>query len=436
MTAKPFNEDFKNKVLALHLRDNNFCERVDGLIHPSLFDSEIDKYVLSVAQTHYKKYSQVPSIVSVSQNFQNDIKSGFVRKELEQSIKSKFATLYKFDVSDRDYIIDEISNFARIQATTNAVLQAADIIEKGQQIDTILPIMQKALDTGASDLKTAYDFKGNITKRAEIRKARLKGEISYNSVSTGHKKFDDVLYRKGFGKGELTLYMAPSKAGKSIALIDHALRACERGYNTLFVSLEVSTEIQNDRMDSNISGIKMNDIHIHIDTVEERVLEWSKRAAELKMHEYPTGTFRVSDLRRLIKKYQASGLNFDFVVVDYTDIMLSESTSIEGIDKSKQILIDLRALAQSENVAILSATQTNREGAKVETIESIHVAEDYNKIRIADLVISINAGEIEKANDEARLYFAASRNQGSYTLVVKRDFSRMKHIKEILEVKG
>jgi replicative DNA helicase len=47
-------------------------------------------------------------------------------------------------------------------------------------------------------------------------------------------------------------------------------------------------------------------------------------------------------------------------------------------------------------VALLSATQTNREGAKVETIEAIHVAEDYNKIRIADLVISINANEVEK----------------------------------------
>jgi replicative DNA helicase len=69
-------------------------------------------------------------------------------------------------------------------------------------------------------------------------------------VTTGYKEFDATLFRRGWGKAELSMYMAPSKAGKSIALIDHALRAVERGYNTLFVSLEVSTEIQNDRMDS------------------------------------------------------------------------------------------------------------------------------------------------------------------------------------------
>ncbi len=89
-----------------------------------------------------------------------------------------------------------------------------------------------------------------------------------------------------------------------------------------------------------------------------------------------------------------------------------------------------------ENVAILSATQTNRAGASVEIIEAIHVAEDYNKIRIADLVISINANEIEQQTNEARLYFAASRNQKAVTIVVKRDLSIMRHIKEIIEIKG
>jgi replicative DNA helicase len=436
MTVAAFDEDFKNKVLALHLRDNNFCERVDGLIQPSLFDSEIDKYILAITQAHYHKYRCTPSPVAVSHIFKADKTTNVVRKELHGPISSKFKELYKTDVSDRDFVIDTISDFARRQATINAVLRASEIIDTGENIETIMPLMQQALDVGASDLKAAYDYKEGIKQRTELRKARLKGEVAYNSVSTGYKDFDNALYQKGWGKGELSLYMAPSKGGKSIALVDHALRAAERGYNVLLVSLEVSAAIQQDRMDSNISGVRMDDLEIYIDKVDERVSKWSARAANLKLHEYPTGTFRVSDLRRLIKKYQANGVCFDLVCVDYADIMLSESKSIEGIDKSKQVLIDLRALAQTENVAILSATQTNREGAKVETIQAIHVAEDYNKIRIADLVISINAGEEERLANEARLYFAASRNQKSVTITVKRDLSVMKHIKEIVEIKG
>lgn len=430
-----FKDDFKDKVLALQLRDDNFCQRVDGLILPSFFDSEIDRYVYSVALNHYNKYNAPPSPVAVSHTFKEDQSNNVVRKEFVSSISSKLKELYKADISDREFVIEKVAEFARKTATEKAVIEAAGILDSGGDILSILPMMQKALDVGSTDLSSAYDYKESIEKRSLIRKARVKGEIAYPSVTTGWKEMDRTLLRRGWGKGELSLYMAPSKGGKSAALIDHALRAAEKGFNVLLISLEVSTEIQTDRMDSNISGVKMSELEIYIDKVDERVRRWRDRAANLKCHEYPSGTYKVSDLRRLIKKYQAVGLQFDLVVVDYADIMLSESKSVEGIDKSKQVLIDLRGLAQNENLAILSATQTNRSGASVDVITDIHVAEDYNKIRIADLVISINCNDIERTTGEARLFYAASRNQPAHTITIKRDLSVMKHIKEIIDVK-
>lgn len=430
-----FTDDFKQKVLALQLRDDNFCQRVDGLIHSSFFDHEADKYILSIATNYYEKYSAPPSATVVSQIFKEDQKNNVVRKEFTSTIASRLKDLYKTDISDREFVIERVADFARKTATEKAVIEAATILDSGGDINPIMMLIQKALDVGSTDLATAYDYKESITKRTEIRKARLKGEISFNSVTTGWKDMDNTLYRRGWGKGELSLYMAPSKGGKSAALIDHALRAVEKGFNVLLISLEVSTEIQSDRMDSNISGVKMGDLSTLIDKVDDRVNKWKSRAANLKCHEYPSGTYKVSDLRRLIKKYQATGLTFDLVVLDYADIMLSESKSNEGIDKSKQVLIDLRALAQNENLAILSATQTNRSGATADVITDIHVAEDYNKIRIADLVISINCNDIERDTGEARLYYAASRNQPAHTITVKRDLSVMKHIKEIIDIK-
>jgi replicative DNA helicase len=438
MTTVTFEDDFKDKALALNLRDRNFCERVDGLIKAEFFDSEIDKYILNLVHDHYTKYRINPSPVSLSHQFKEDKAKGTIRKELESSISSKIKQLYAADISDREFIIEKVADFVRRQATIAATMAAADIVDNNGDLNSILPMFQKAIDVGTSDLSSAVDYSeaDGIKQRSELRKARLKGDVAYNSVTTGYIDFDKTLFRRGWGKAELSLYMAPSKAGKSIALIDHALRAAEKGYKTLFISLEVSSEIQADRMDANISGVKMDNLYTDIDKVEERVSKWTARAAPLKMHEYPTGTFGVSHLRRLIKKYQAVGVQFDFVVIDYTDIMLSESSAKENIDKSKQVLVDLRALAQSENVAILSATQTNRDGAKVDVIEAIHVAEDYNKIRIADLVISINCNDIEKETGEARLYYAASRNQKAVTITVKRDLSIMRHIKEIVEIKG
>jgi len=84
---------------------------------------------------------------------------------------------------------------------------------------------------------------------------------------------------------------------------------------------------------------------------------------------------------------------------------------------------------------MLSATQTNREGAKASVSTMEHVAEDFNRVRIADILISINADEAERRAKEARLYFAASRNQrGDFTIRIKQDLERMKFIERILGI--
>ena len=67
------------------------------------------------------------------------------------------------------------------------------------------------------------------------------------------------------------------------------------------------------------------------------------------------------------------------------------------------------------------------------TSKAEHAAEDFNKIRIADLVISINATEEEMAKGEARLFFAASRNQkGEFAIRIKRDLSRGHAVTEVI----
>jgi replicative DNA helicase len=64
-----------------------------------------------------------------------------------------------------------------------------------------------------------------------------------------------------------------------------------------------------------------------------------------------------------------------------------------------------------------------------------HVADDYNKVRTVDIMISINVTEEERANGEARLYFAASRNQeGGFTIFIKQELAKMKFIASIVRI--
>jgi replicative DNA helicase len=119
--------------------------------------------------------------------------------------------------------------------------------------------------------------------------------------------------------------------------------------------------------------------------------------------------------------------------VDYADLMTPEFLSGEPREDSKSIYTDLRQIANAFKVALLTATQTNREGAKAMTAKATDVAEDFNKIRIADIVISINAHTDEVAAGEARLFFAAARNgESGFTLRIKQERGKMKFLTKIL----
>src|SRR5690606_12274484 len=120
--------------------------------------------------------------------------------------------------------------------------------------------------------------------------------------------------------------------------------------------------------------------------------------------------------------YRADGIIMDLITVDYADIMAAEYRSDNFIENMRSIYIDLRAIAFEFDAALLTATQTNREGAKKATAKMTDVAEDFNKIRTADIVLGINATEDEKRSNEARLTWAASRNsEDGFSLRIRQD---------------
>ena len=230
--------------------------------------------------------------------------------------------------------------------------------------------------------------------------------------------------------------MGGPKSGKSIALAHHARKATEAGFNVLKITLEVSAKILADRIDAGASNTPMGQLMVEATKVSIGAEKLFKKGGILKIHEFASGTLIVSDLRRLVKRYQNKGVYFDLLVLDYADLMQSSMKNADPIEKSKQIYIDLRALAFSENFGILSATQTNREGAKAALAKDTDVADDFNKVRTVDLLITINADETEKSAKTCRLFLAASRNQASAIIEVNRDMECMVHIGKILNVTG
>jgi replicative DNA helicase len=435
-----FDGEFQARIAALTLRDTTFNQLVDGLLDAAYFESEIESYLVGTALRYYGKYKKAPSGLGIyGMLIREDLDSKVLPKALAAAAIGRIKELFEVDISDRDFVVDQVATFARHQAVQEAMYKAIHKLDK-KDFDGIATVMRQALDVGANMDGDEYDFGAMVDSRTGVRLDRAAGKLPPQGITTGYKPIDELLYHKGWGRKELSVILGGAKAGKTTALIDFGINAWASGKNVLYASLEVGRDVIADRMDANISAQAMMEMHHHTHDVRAKVADFAQKALRadgtnsvFKIHEFPTGSLKVSDLRRLIERYRSKGVVFDLVVVDYADLMCPERHTDSAVENSKSIYVDLRGLAIREELAVLTATQSNRNGINAHIIKAEHVADDFNKIRIADIVISINRTDEERAAGKCRLYFAASRNQGGeFTIEIEQALDRMKFITRVL----
>ena len=439
MTSTPkkfdFGEDFQSQIAALLLRDPSFHRRTDGSIKPSYFQNEIEGCIASVWIGYFHKYKTTPQTgAAVKQLIVEAFKHNQVPKTMRDEFPKVVKKLLKLTVPDKKFVVDSVIEFIRHQEMTMAILKSVDLIEKGEY-GKVEAAVKAALNVGIDAKETGHDFWKEIETRKEVRKAMLSGAIKPSGITTGLKVLDNLLRNKGWGRAELSVIMGGAKAGKTTMLLDSARAASLAGYNVLTFSLEVSAEIVAERMEANMSEIPYAEMNVRADEIAHKLDSLKAKAGMLEIHEMPTGSLTPTGIERVIEHYASLGVEFDLVVVDYADLMSPNYRYDSAIENSKSVYIDLRAIAQRYNLAMLTATQTNRagmgEGVAVAKME--HVAEDINKVRICDLMISINVTEEEWTRGEARLFLAASRNQrGNITIHLKTALERGKFYAKVI----
>lgn len=427
-----FDDSFQRKIAALTLRDTAFTQATEGLIRPEFFERDADAALVKIALDFFNTYKKAPDLASIPTLIKAAFADKRIRKDLKEDVLGRLKELLGADLSDGKFVADKVSEFAKHRAIEQAILDSVSALER-KDYAKIEKLIRSAMDIGTTDDGGEYDYWTEIENRTTERIDEAAGAIKPDGISTGIPDLDDYLYHKGWGRKELAVMMGAAKAGKSMSLGEFAKNASLAGYNVLYATLEVSAKIMSNRIDANLSDTAIRVLKDHPHAVKAKIEAVSKKAGKFQIHEFPSGTLKVSGLRRLLERYRSRGVIFDMIVVDYADIMAAERFSGDLREDMRQIYIDLRAIAFHYNCAMLTATQTNREGAKSAVAKMTDVAEDFNKIRTADIVISINATEEEVKAGEARLYFAASRNsEAGVQLLVKQDRSKMKFLTKIL----
>lgn len=417
-----FDQAFQDQLAAHFFRDDTFCHAAGDLVEPDYFDDPNLQQLVATMQRFWKHYKSCPTAKTFVQLLQSEIVAKRTKIADMTEAKRLLGVIYTHDLKDRQFVLDKIVEFARTQALTNSALDFVDALDsqKPDLIEKALKQIENAKNVGATDTAQAHDFMKGYQDRAAIRRSRLLNTGMNTGITTGCPELDKQLTpHNGWGRKELSILMAPPKGGKTAGLIHFAVAAAQAGNKVFYASCEVSEAIIGDRQDANISGIPMKELQKREAEVEQALEAWHKNRnpkGELIVQAFPIRTLKCSELTRILRKYEGQGTAFDMIVVDYLGIMKPEIAYTDKRFGLAEIGQDLRAIGTIFNAAMLTAYQTNRTGTAkaARTIsDGTDAADDYEVVRTADALLTINRTEDDRDQGQFVLYFSEMRNAES-----------------------
>jgi replicative DNA helicase len=127
----------------------------------------------------------------------------------------------------------------------------------------------------------------------------------------------------------------------------------------------------------------------------------SKTLFKLQIH--PAASLSISHLTNTVKMWARDGWVPDVIVIDYADLLAQNFGKSDVREKINDVWIGLRALSQTMNCLVVTATQANRASYNVKAITMEHASEDKRKNAHVTGMVAINQTPEEKKYGVIRL---------------------------------
>ena len=419
--AYKFQDSIQRGVIYLAKSDENFLLQIMPMVRAEYFEFPSHQKMFTVIHDFYLKYQKLPT----DDQLLEETKEILASHELFGDYRDELTAVNDLDeksIDNQEYYLDLVEEFAKEQAIKDAILKSVDHLHK-KNFGAIEEEVRNAFSVNRNvDLGTDYFIE------IQERWGRLNNSALQPKFRTPFETVNEAL-EGGLAHKELAMVVAPPGVGKSLFLANQAARSVLDGHNVLYVSLEMAEDRVAQRLDSIFTRIKQKELSGRVDDIEERLTiiskQWEDRG-RLVLKEFPCKRLSVTGLRAYLnqlKNYQ--DFTPDVLIIDYLELMRTEKDMAE-YQGQERLAQELRGIASEYGILVWTATQTNREGKKVSVITDAELADSYGKIRVCDLVFSINQSEQEFDEGSARLYLMKSRNGRARFLVpVGIDYSRL-----------
>jgi len=389
-----FGKDFQESLCQMILQDRPFADQIMEVLDIGFLELHYLRVFVQKIFEYREEFGVHPTYKIMISIIRADIEGENVATQ--QQLRNYFARIHDAQVSGSDYIKRTALDFCRKQKLKEAMIKSVPLLEKSS-FDQIAKIINDAIKLGDHS-DHGYDYIKDFEKRFEL-KAR-------NPITTGWNEIDE-LCKGGLGKGELGVVIAPTGAGKSMALVHLGAQALKEKKTVVHYTLELADTVVASRYDSCLTKIPLSHLHSFKEEIYEKVQDME---GVLIVKEYPTKSASTRSLRTHLEKLQMRDIHPDMVIVDYGDLLRPISGKSEKRHELESIYEEMRGLAREFNCCLWTASQTNRSGLNAEVITMESISEAFNKCFVSDFIFSLSRTVEDKQSNTGRIFVAKNRN--------------------------
>ena len=377
-------------ILTNLIHNEEYVRKVLPYIKKEYFQDYIDRSIFESIEQHFTKYNACPSIDALRLDAGNN---GNYTEDQYKAVGELLSSLQPTRETF-EWLLDQTETFCKDKAIYNAIMESISVIDgKSSKSRGALPgILTDALAV-SFDPHVGHDFIEDAEDRWEFyhqKEIKLPFDIDLlNDVTKG-----------GLSKKTLNVVLAGTGVGKSMFMCHCAAGNLRDNKNVLYVTLEMAEEKIAERIDANLMGLTIDEVHELSKEVYEKKITRLKNnyLGKIVIKEYPTTGANVNHLRYLLNELKIKkSFVPDIIYVDYLNIMMSSrmkyGAGVNSYTYIKAIAEELRGLAVEFNVPVVSATQTTRSGYTSTDLGLEDTSESFGLPATADFMFAIISTE-------------------------------------------
>jgi len=424
----PFDVEYQKSLLKILCEDSRFAHLVAEHLEPRFFENEVLSWAWSFALRFHREYGAIPTMGTLfQQTRQLDPKLRPIYELTLEQVRSG-------ELRDEAWLRDSVLDFIKRNIFVRSFHESRELYNKNA-IEKAYDHMMTGMERISKTVWAVVDESWFFDDLPDRQVRHMAGDSRLSAVCTGFSQLDHLM-NGGLSPGELGIWVAYSKGGKSIMLIQHGISATRSQLRPTahFVFEGSKTQVE-DRYEAAWTGDLYNSIRtggLGSEAYRRAYQEYQMAKGKLVIRGFTDEwNYSCADILTALKDWKRTR-NFvpDLVIVDYGDLLNGRAGHYSSEQaKQKDAFRDLKSLA-NRGYAVWTASQAHRpsEGSEnfAHWIWARDIADCYEKVRVADFLGSLNSCLAERKENILRILAELYRdNEANKRFCVRTNLAKM-----------